>query len=56
MASAAAVNHDSDPAFMDAKLITARFFAQRIMPETVTLRRKIEAGAEAVMAMPVEAF
>jgi alkylation response protein AidB-like acyl-CoA dehydrogenase len=45
-----------DEAFHQAKLITARFFAERIMPETNALRRKIEAGAESLMALPAEAF
>ena len=43
-------------AFLDAKLVTARFFAERVLPETGALRRKIEGGAEAVMALPVEMF
>ncbi len=42
--------------FMTAKLITARFFAERIMPDTGALRRKLEAGSEAMMAMPAGAF
>ena len=45
-----------DPAFYRAKLVTARHFSQSIMPEAGSLRRKIEAGSEAVMALPVEAF
>ncbi len=45
-----------DKAFMEAKIMTARFFAERIMPDTVSLRAKLEAGAEALMIMPVEAF
>ena len=45
-----------DAAFHEAKLITARFFAERIMPEAGALRRKIEAGADSMMALPVEAF
>ena len=45
-----------DAAFMEAKLITARFFAERIMPDAGALRRKLEAGAESMMAMPVEGF
>jgi Acetyl-CoA dehydrogenase C-terminal like/Acyl-CoA dehydrogenase, C-terminal domain len=56
MAVAALDNRASDPAFMDAKLLTARFFAERIMPDTGALRRKLEAGAESMMSMPVEAF
>jgi len=49
-------NGAEDKAFHEAKLVTARFFAERIMPEAGALRRKIEAGAESVMALPVEAF
>lgn len=45
-----------DKAFMEAKIMTARFFAERIMPDTVSLRAKLEAGADALMAMPVEGF
>ncbi|HVF95183.1 MAG TPA: acyl-CoA dehydrogenase C-terminal domain-containing protein, partial [Sphingomonas sp.] len=43
-------------AFLDAKLVTARFFAERIIPETGALRRKIEGGAESLMALPPEMF
>ena len=49
-------NGAEDRSFHEAKLVTARFFAERIMPEAGALRRKIEAGAESVMALPVEAF
>jgi hypothetical protein len=45
-----------DRAFHEAKLVTARFFAERILPETGSLRRKLEAGAESLMALPAEAF
>lgn len=47
---------EGDQAFLDAKLVTARYFAERIMPEAGALRRKIEAGAEAMMALPPEMF
>ena len=56
MATAASANRDADPEFMNAKLTTARFFAEKIMPDTSALRRKIETGSESMMAMPVEAF
>ena len=49
-------NGADNAAFHQAKLVTARFFAERIMPEAGALRRKIEAGAETIMALPVEAF
>jgi alkylation response protein AidB-like acyl-CoA dehydrogenase len=45
-----------DAAFHHAKLTTARFFAERILPDTGALRRKLEAGAETLMALPVDAF
>jgi hypothetical protein len=45
-----------DRAFLEAKLVTARFYAERILPDAGALRRKIEGGAEAIMALPVEAF
>ncbi|MBA3677148.1 MAG: acyl-CoA dehydrogenase C-terminal domain-containing protein [Sphingosinicella sp.] len=49
-------NGGEDRGFHEAKLMTARFFAERIMPEAGALRRKIEAGAESMMALPAEAF
>lgn len=45
-----------DKAFMEAKLLTARYYSERIMPDTGALRRKLEAGSEVIMAMPIEAF
>ena len=45
-----------DRAFYEAKLTTARFYAERELPLSSSLRRKIEAGAEALMGLPVEAF
>ncbi|MBC7986858.1 MAG: acyl-CoA dehydrogenase C-terminal domain-containing protein [Sphingomonadaceae bacterium] len=56
-ASAAAIESDAgDTAFDDAKLVTARFFAERIMPEAGALRAEVEAGAETVMALEPEMF
>ena len=45
-----------DAAFHDAKIATARFFAERELVVAGALRRKVEAGAESLMALPVEAF
>jgi alkylation response protein AidB-like acyl-CoA dehydrogenase len=45
-----------DRAFHEAKLITARFYGERELPLSSALRRKIEAGAEAVMKIPAEVF
>ncbi|OYX39051.1 MULTISPECIES: acyl-CoA dehydrogenase C-terminal domain-containing protein [unclassified Sphingomonas] len=47
---------DGDRAFLEAKLVTARYFAERVLPDTGSLRRKIEGGAEAVMALSPEMF
>jgi len=42
--------------FLENKLATGRYFMRHILPETASLRAKVEAGAEAVMALPEEAF
>jgi alkylation response protein AidB-like acyl-CoA dehydrogenase len=47
---------EGDAKFLEAKLVTARFFAERILPDTGALRRKIEGGAESVMALEPEMF
>ncbi|WP_046865617.1 acyl-CoA dehydrogenase C-terminal domain-containing protein [Microvirga massiliensis] len=41
---------------MDAKLVTGRFFMERMLPETGTLVARVAAGADTVMALPAEAF
>ncbi len=43
-------------AFLEAKLVTARYFAERFLPDAGSLRRKIEAGSEALMALAPEQF
>jgi alkylation response protein AidB-like acyl-CoA dehydrogenase len=45
-----------DQAFHETKLTLARFYAQRELPMSTALRRKIEAGAETLMKIPAEAF
>jgi alkylation response protein AidB-like acyl-CoA dehydrogenase len=45
-----------DTAFHEAKLVTARFYAQRELPLSTALRKKIQAGAETLMKIPAEAF
>jgi alkylation response protein AidB-like acyl-CoA dehydrogenase len=42
--------------FYAAKLITARYYAERWLPECATLTRQIEAGPEAMMALAADAF
>jgi alkylation response protein AidB-like acyl-CoA dehydrogenase len=45
-----------DRRFHETKLATARFYAVRELVAAEALRRKVEAGADSVMALPVEAF
>ena len=45
-----------DADFFNAKLMTARFFAARVLPETASLKAQLEAGADTVMALPAEMF
>jgi alkylation response protein AidB-like acyl-CoA dehydrogenase len=45
-----------DKAFHESKLVTARFYAERELPLSTALRRKIEAGSETLMKLPEEAF
>ena len=47
---------EGDAGFLEAKLVTARFFAERIMPDAGSLRRKIEGGAETLMALDPDMF
>ena len=55
-ASAALDGGASDKAFYEAKLVTARYYGERFTPDAGALRRKLEAGAGAMMELPVEAF
>jgi hypothetical protein len=55
-ASQRALDQDGEKPFHEAKLATARFFAERELPGSTALRRKVEAGAETLMKIPAEAF
>ena len=56
-AAQAALDKGTDnAAFYQTKLVTARYFAERFMPDCGALRRKIEAGSEAIMALEPEMF
>jgi acyl-CoA dehydrogenase len=57
IAAAAHAKLATDPTGrMAAKLVTARFFMERMLPETATRLARIVAGAVAVMDLPAEAF
>jgi hypothetical protein len=55
LAKTALPDAESDP-FCAAKLATARYYTLHALPEVSALRRKVEAGAEALMTLPAEAF
>ncbi|MGA8444486.1 MAG: acyl-CoA dehydrogenase C-terminal domain-containing protein [Roseiarcus sp.] len=46
---------ESNPA-LDTKLILAKFFGERMLPETAAHLARLSAGASTLMALPVEAF
>jgi len=46
----------NDPGFMAAKITTARFYAEHILPRTGALRAAIVEGAASVTALPLDAF
>ncbi|HET9397939.1 MAG TPA: acyl-CoA dehydrogenase C-terminal domain-containing protein [Sphingomicrobium sp.] len=45
-----------DRTFHEAKILTASFFADRELVTAGAYRRKVEAGADSLMALPIEAF
>lgn len=47
---------EGDKTFLENKLITADFFYGHMLPETSSLKVKIEAGADSVMALDAQSF
>lgn len=47
---------EGDADFLESKITTANFFYNHILPETTSLRYKIEAGSQDVMALDAERF
>jgi len=45
-----------DAAYYQAKLVTGRYFAERVLPETAAHLARIQAGAKSMMELPAEAF
>jgi butyryl-CoA dehydrogenase len=62
MARAALVAHDklqsgdADKAFLEAKIVTARFFADHILSAAQGMRSAIVDGSAGVMGLPEEMF
>jgi acyl-CoA dehydrogenase len=57
IAAAAGAKADADTSGrMRAKLATARFFMERMLPETATHLARIQTGADSITALPAEMF
>ncbi|WP_353226875.1 acyl-CoA dehydrogenase C-terminal domain-containing protein [Novosphingobium sp.] len=56
IAAAALAAGSDEAAFYQAKLTCAQHWALRFAPQAGALRHEVEAGAQTVMALPVEAF
>ena len=56
VAQTALANATDDKAFYEAKLATARYYMDRFLPDVGALRRKLEAGADSLMALDEAAF
>ncbi|WP_101758093.1 acyl-CoA dehydrogenase C-terminal domain-containing protein [Oceanicoccus sp. KOV_DT_Chl] len=55
--AATALSHDSDDAdFYQAKLSTARFYFERLLPRTLSLAAGVRSGSENLMTLPAEFF
>jgi alkylation response protein AidB-like acyl-CoA dehydrogenase len=47
---------DDARSFYESKLVTGRYFMERIMPETAAHLARISTGADTMMALPADAF
>jgi len=45
-----------DKEFFETKLVTAKFFFERMIPDVASLLVKMSAGSETMMALDAEAF
>ena len=55
-ANAKLASGGGDAAKLKAKLVTATFFMERMLPETATHLARIQAGSASMMELPAEAF
>ena len=49
-------SNSGDPRFLEAKLLTARFYADQILPRAGGLLGPVRDGHEAIMALAEDAF
>ncbi|MDO6562962.1 acyl-CoA dehydrogenase [Amphritea sp. 1_MG-2023] len=47
---------EGDPAFLQSKLVTARFYCEHVMPRTQSYLASVIAGGESIMALDEEQF
>ncbi|MEJ5087107.1 acyl-CoA dehydrogenase C-terminal domain-containing protein [Brucella pseudogrignonensis] len=47
---------EGNKAYLEAKLVTARYYFERIMPESVAHLARIQSGADSMMALNADAF
>ncbi|MGB3500445.1 MAG: acyl-CoA dehydrogenase C-terminal domain-containing protein [Mesorhizobium sp.] len=51
-----AAGGEADAAFFENKIVTGRYFIERIMPETAAHLARISSGAATMMSLPADAF
>ena len=51
-----AAGANGQSSYLENKLITAKFFMEKVMPETALRRARIETGADSMMELAAEAF
>ena len=56
IAQAKLAEPDADHDFMKAKIATAHFYADHILPQAASLAREVTHGADSVLALDVEQF
>ena len=56
MAEVALKKKDSGDKFYESKLATARFYYQRLLPETEMLVKRIKSGSKVLLALEAESF
>ncbi len=47
---------DGDRAFLEARVVSARFYAEHLLPRTAALQQSIRAGSDSIMALSPEQF
>jgi len=45
-----------DPVFHEAKLVTARFYAEHVLPKAGALLRSVQSGGASILALTEEQF